>query len=53
LDRGDKIVAWILTVFAVAMYAALAIRFRGQWGALIGGGAFIYVFLRTEVWKKR
>jgi hypothetical protein len=53
VDRGDKIVAWILTIISVAMYAALVVRFRGHWGALIGGGAFIYVFLRIEVWKKR
>lgn len=52
MDRGDKIVAWIISVLAVSMYSVLVIRFWGQWGALIGGGAFIYAFLRTEVWKK-
>jgi hypothetical protein len=53
MTRGDKIVAWIMTVFAVAMWSLMIFRFWGQWGGLVGGTAVVYLLLRTEVWKKR
>lgn len=53
MTRGDKIVAWIFTVFAVAVWALTMIRWWGQWIALIGGTCFVFLFLKFETWKKR
>jgi hypothetical protein len=53
MDRGDKITAWIMTVFAVTLWSLMVVRFWGEWAALVGGTCFVYAYLRIEVWKKR